>query len=124
MTPVQFKPFARAITLDVDIAHAAMTDRPTGSDYAYLFLAGIDLYSELLGGGRRKFFNPYLGFRAGYAIDEWLDDFAFGGVIGVDLIKTKAALLDLNARVLGLVGNSQGPHIALGPEALSFSFAF
>ncbi len=120
---VQFKPFARAITLDVDIAHAAMTDRPTGSDYAYLFLAGIDLYSELLGGGRRKFFNPYLGFRTGYAITNGLDDFAFGGVVGVDLIKTKVALLDLSARVLGLVGNAQGPHIAVGPT-VSFSFAF
>jgi hypothetical protein len=120
---VQFKPFARAITFDVDIAHAAMTDRPTGSDYAYLFLAGVDLYSDLLGGGRRKFGNPYLGFRTGYAITNGLGDFAFGGVVGVDLIKTKAVLLDLNARVLGFVGNAEGPHIAVGPN-VSFSFAF
>jgi len=39
------------------------------------------------------------------------------------LIKTKAVLLDLHARVLGLVGNDQGPHVMLGPE-LGFGFAF
>lgn len=120
---VQFKPFARAVTFDFDIAHAAMTDRPTGSDYAYMFLVGIDLYSELLGGGRRKFGNPYLGFRTGYAITNGLGDFAFGGVVGVDLIKTKAVLLDFNARVLGFVGNEEGPHIAIGPN-VDFSIAF
>ena len=120
---IQFKPFGRALTFDIDIAHAAMTDAPTGSNYAYLFLTGFDLYSDLLGGGRRKFLNPYLGFRTGYAITNGLGDFAFGGVVGVDLIKTKAVLLDLHARVLGLVGNDQGPHVMLGPE-LGFGFAF
>ncbi len=120
---IQFKPFGRALTFDIDIAHTAMTDRPTGSDYAYIFLSGFDLYSDLLGGGRRKFLNPYLGFRVGYAITNGLGDFAFGGVVGVDLIKTKAVMLDLHARVLGLVGNNQGPHVMLGPE-LGFGFAF
>jgi len=120
---IQFKPFARAVSFDFDIAHAAMTDRPTGSDWAYLFLAGTDLYSDLLGGGRRKFLNPYLGFRMGYSITNGLGDFAFGGVVGVDLVKTKAILLDLNARVLGMVGNDQGPHVAIGPN-LNFAFAF
>lgn len=120
---VQFHPFARAVTFDVDIVHTAMTDRPPGSDWAYLFLTGIDLYSDLLGGGRRKFLNPYLGFRAGYAITNGLGDFAFGGVVGVDLIKTKVILLDLNARVLGLVGNDEGPHVAIQPN-LNFAFAF
>ncbi len=120
---VQFHPFARALTFDVDIAHTAMTDRPPGSDWAYLFLTGVDLYSDLLGGGRRKFLNPYLGFRAGYAITNGLGDFAFGGVVGVDLIKTKVFLLDLNARVLGLVGNDEGPHVAIQPN-LNFAFAF
>jgi hypothetical protein len=38
-------------------------------------------------------------------------------------VKTKAVLLDLHARVLGLVGNEQGPHVMLGP-AIDFSFAF
>ncbi len=120
---IQFKPFGRALTFDFDLARTAMTDRPTGSDYAYLFLTGFDLYSDLLGGGRRKFLNPYLGFRVGFGITNGLGDFAFGGVVGVDLIKTKAVLLDVHAKVLGLVGNDQGPHIMLGPE-LGFGFAF
>ena len=102
---VQFKPFARAITFDVDIARAVVADKPTSSDWSYTFLTGFDLYSDLLGGGRRKFLNPYLGFRVGYAITEGQGDFAFGGVLGVDLVKTKAVLFDVGARVLGMVGN-------------------
>ena len=120
---IQFRPFGRALTFDVDVAHTAMTDRPTGSDYAYLFTTGIDLYSDLLGGGRRKLLNPYLGFRLGYSITSGAGDFALGGVVGVDLVKTKAALLDLHFRALALVGNDQGPHVILGPE-LGFAFAF
>jgi hypothetical protein len=120
---VQFKPFLRDITFDVDIARAALADKPVSSDWSYTFLTGFDLYSELLGGGKRKFLNPYLGFRLGYAITEGLGDFAFGGTIGVDIVKTKAVLLDLHARILGLVGNDQGPHVMLGP-AIDFSFAF
>jgi hypothetical protein len=120
---VEFKPFARAIAFDFDIARAALADKPTSSEWAYTFLVGLDLYSDLLGGGRRKFLNPYLGFRVGYSITEGLGDFAFGGVLGVDLVKTKAVLVDVGARVLGLVGNDEGPHVAVGPSA-SFSFAF
>ena len=120
---LQFKPFARAITLDFDVARAAVADKPTFSDWSYTFLVGLDLYSDLLGGGRRKFVNPYLGFRVGYSISEGAGDFAFGGVVGIDVIKTKVVLLDVGARVLGLVGNDQGPHVAMGPSA-SFSFAF
>ena len=120
---LQFKPFARAITLDFDVARAAVADKPTLSDWSYTFLVGLDLYSDLLGGGRRKFINPYLGFRVGYSISEGAGDLAFGGVVGIDLIKTKVVLLDIGARVLGLVGNDQGPHVAVGPSA-AFSFAF
>jgi hypothetical protein len=120
---VQFKPFLRDITFDVDIARAALADKPVSSDWSYTFLTGFDLYSDLLGGGRRKFLNPYIGFRLGYAITEGLGDFAFGGTVGVDIVKTKAVLLDLHARILGMVGNDQGPHVMLGP-AIDFSFAF
>lgn len=120
---IQFKQFLRDLTFDVDIARAALADKPTSSDWSYTFLTGFDIYSELLGGGKRKFLNPYLGFRLGGAITEGLGDLAFGGVIGVDIVKTKAVLLDLHARILGLVGNDQGPHVMLGP-AIDFSFAF
>jgi len=120
---VQFKPFARALTLDVDIARAALADQPTSSEWSYTFLAGFDLYSDLLGGGRRKFLNPYLGFRVGASVTEGAGDFAFGGVVGLDIVKTKIVLLDVGARVIGMVGNAQGAHVQVGP-ALSFSVAF
>ena len=120
---IQFNQLLRDFAFDVDIARAVVADKPTSSDWAYTFLTGFDLYSELLGGGKRKFMNPFIGFRFGLAITEGLTDFAFGGTVGVDIVKTKAVLLDLHARVLGLVGNEQGPHVMVGP-AIDLSFAF
>jgi hypothetical protein len=105
----------RALVLELDLARTAFTDRPPESNYAYLALTGIDLYSDLLGGGRRTFLNPYLGVRAGYAQTAARGDLALGGVIALELVKTRSILLGLQLRALALVGNESGPHVGLGP---------
>lgn len=113
----------RAIVFELDMARTALTDRPPNSNYAYLGLGGADLYSDLLGGGRRRFLNPYLGFRGGYAQSQGHGDLALGGVLGLDIVKSNAAVLELALRGLVLVGSDRGAHIAVGPT-LAVDFAF
>jgi Domain of unknown function (DUF4349) len=107
--------FGRAFVLEVDLAHAAFGEEPSGSHYAFLALAGSDFYSDLLGGGRRRLLNPFLGWRAGYGESEARGDLALGGILGLDLVKTKTVFVDLHVRALGLVGNGLGPHAVVAP---------
>jgi hypothetical protein len=67
---------SRAISIDAD-----WTTRLKDSDGIQLFLitAGSDLYSDRLGAGKRSAFNPYIGFRLGYARLLGDDAFALGG---------------------------------------------
>lgn len=113
----------RALVVELDVARHAFTDRPPGSRYTYLGLAGVDLYSDMLGGGRRRLFNPYIGLRTGYVQSEGSGDFALGGLLGADLWKSKNAILELGIRALTLLGNDRGAHLMLGPH-LAFDFAF
>ena len=115
--------FSRAFVVDVDIAHAAFTNGPSASSYALLALAGSELYSGLLGGGRRTVLNPYLGWRMGFAETEARGDFAVGAVVGLDLLKTKSVILDLHLRALGLFGNDLGAHALIAP-GLGMSVSF
>jgi hypothetical protein len=112
--------FTRIFSLDAD-----WLTRARNGDGVDLFIAtgGVGLYSDLLGGGRRKFLNPYLGFRAGYARFPGDGTFAIGGVIGVEIYKTDLVILDLEARGLALLGADDGTHGALQP-ALAIHFAY
>jgi len=78
-----------------------------------LLTAGGDVYSDFLGGGRRRFLNPYLGLRVGYARVAGANDFAGAGTIGVELFKSRYATIDTDVRVLGLFGK---PGSELGIE--------
>ena len=85
----------RAFTVDVDIYPSRGMD-----ERAFVTTLGGAAYSDFLGGGRRRFLNPYLGLRAGYA---WLHDhsnFAFGGEVGVELFKNDWVLVDVAGRAL------------------------
>jgi hypothetical protein len=50
-------------------------------------------------------------------------DLALGVVLGLELVKTKWATLDVQARGLGLLGNPDGVHAAVQPS-LGANFAF
>ena len=78
-----------------------------------LLTAGGDVYSDFLGGGRRRFLNPYLGLRVGYARVAGANDLAGAGTIGVELFKSRYATIDTDVRVLGLFGK---PNSELGIE--------
>jgi hypothetical protein len=89
--------FDRAYTMDLDVYPARGMERR-----AILATLGGAAYSDFLGSGRRRFGNPYLGLRLGYA---WLDErsmFAFAGEAGVELFKIEWVLVDVSVRALGL----------------------
>jgi hypothetical protein len=90
-----------------------------GSDGFQLFLAtvGGDLYSDRIGGGRRELFNPYVGLRAGYARLLADDAFALGATLGIEIWKTEAVLIGLEARAYGILGLEGGAHALFQPAA-------
>jgi hypothetical protein len=113
--------FSRHFCIDLDGLRATGT-HGRGLDLLLLTLGG-ELYSDYLGGGKRSFLNPYIGFRAGYARVLSENEVAVGGTVGVELVKGRAATVDLESRVLGILGSDEGAHLALEP-GLGLNVAF
>jgi hypothetical protein len=112
--------FARAFSIDLDVFRRLGSDA-RGPD-ALLISAGGEVYSDLLGSGERRFLNPYLGFRAGYARIEEHNQAIVGGTAGIELFKNRWFDLDLETRhYLAFIG--RGPRYLLEP-ALAASVAF
>lgn len=114
---------ARGFILDVDVMRACCKARPERSNWAYDVLLGYDLYSESLQSGRRRWFNPYLGARVGFAQTQDRGDFAAAGVFGLEIFKTAALMIDVQVRAMAMVGNPDGPHAAAQPS-LGFDLGF
>jgi hypothetical protein len=87
----------RLLTIDVDVF-------PASGDHGrgLLATAGGAAYSDFLGRGRRRFLNPFLGYRMGYA---HLDRSAFvlGAEAGVELFKHEHLLVEASTRALALI---------------------
>ena len=113
----------RGFVLDIDVMRACCNTTPDRGRWAYDVLTGFDLFSESLESGGRRWLNPYLGIRAGVAETQDRIDFAAAAVLGVELVKTRVFVLDLQTRILALVGNPDGPHGALQPS-LGFDLGF
>jgi hypothetical protein len=113
--------FARSFSLDLDIL------RRTGSEArgpdALVASAGGEIYSDLLGNGQRRFFNPYLGFRAGYGRFDAHDQAVVGATAGLELFKNRWFDLDIETRHYLAFGGELGAHYVLVP-ALAASLAF
>jgi hypothetical protein len=113
--------FARAFSVDIDGLRGG-SESPAGLD-VFLATLGGELYSEFLGAGRRKWLNPYLGLRAGYARLRGRNEMAAGGTLGLELFNTELASIELDARFLGMFGTSAGAHLGIEP-ALAANIAF
>ena len=111
----------RNFSLDIDGLRRASTGSPIKGLDVFLITMGGESYSEFLGNGTRRFGNPFLGWRLGFARFESRNEFALGGTVGVELVKTRYVGVDLAVRGLGLLGNSA--HLAVQPE-LTVNFAF
>lgn len=105
------------VNLELDI----FNDPDDTGKNAALATFGGDIYSDLLGRGRRRFLNPYLGLRLGFG---YLDraTFAFGASAGVELFKHEYVMVDLNVRAMGLAGNGGFDTALVTGGALVFAF--
>jgi hypothetical protein len=85
----------RYLTFDLDVfpARGGDTRTVTGT-------VGSALYSSFLGSGRRRFLNPYLGFRAGlgYLSDEGAG--ILGGELGLELFKHRYLQIEAVGRTV------------------------
>ena len=73
-----------------------------GETRSYLFTMGTAMYSDFLGGGRRRFGNPYLGLRVGGATMNGDRAFAYGAEAGVELVRLERFLIEVSGRAIGL----------------------
>jgi hypothetical protein len=111
------------LTLDVDSLRVTGTGSFFQGSDLFLVTAGVDTYSEFLGGGRRHFLNPYVGVRLGYA--RWFDANAFviAVTVGVELMRFKYVIVDAQVQGVGLLGPASGPGLGV-QSALSAHVAF
>jgi hypothetical protein len=103
---------SRSFSIDVDIARSLEV---AGSDWFAISMGG-DLYSDMLGGGERTFFNPYLGFRTGYVHARGNHEGALGALLGLELYRGRWLLVDSHVQALGLFGaKGFGLHAVVQP---------
>jgi hypothetical protein len=89
-----------------------------GDPRSYLFTFAAAGYSNYLGGGARRFGNPYLGVRLGGAKMNGLGAFAYGVDAGVELVRYKLFHVEVSGRAIGLWYNrDSGPNSDLLVEA-------
>jgi hypothetical protein len=111
----------RALTLEVDALRGFDSD--THGIDGLLVAIGGDFYSARFGGGENRFLNPYLGYRLGYArLPDEEDAFVFGGVVGLELLKTELFTLEADVAGLGFLGDHKA-HFAVQPS-LGANIAF
>jgi hypothetical protein len=102
------------LTLDLDLLKR--TDGGRRGPDALIATLGWQTYSDLLGGGERRFLNPYLGWRAGYARFDHDSQAVLGVTLGLELFKNRWFGLDAEARSYLAAGGDRGGHYALVPS--------
>lgn len=113
--------FMHELSLDLDVLERF--DSETRGPDALVLSAGGNIYSDLLGGGKRRFLNPYLGWRAGYTRFERDDQALIGASLGLELYKNRWFIVDVEARNYFAFGDERGGHYLLLP-ALAAGVAF
>lgn len=109
------------LTLELDVFDDVPAGDGPAENHAVIATWGAAAYSDFLGRGKRRFFNPYIGFRAGYG---YLDYHAFvvQAGAGVELFKHRHAMIDANVRATGLIGRDDADAALI--SSLSAVFAF
>ncbi|HEX2871543.1 MAG TPA: DUF4349 domain-containing protein [Polyangiaceae bacterium] len=111
----------RAFSLDLDLFERSQSEQ-RGPDVVLASLGG-EIFSDLLGGGERRYLNPYLGWRAGYGRFGTDNQAIVGATLGLELYKNGWFGVDVEARnYLAFLGD-RGAHFLVTP-ALSARVAF
>jgi hypothetical protein len=113
--------FTQAFSIEVGGYRSTAFDT-SGVD-AVLVTLGGRFYSEYLGNGDRKFLNPYVHARAGYARFLSLNEAVVGAGLGLELVKTEWLTIDVEGRGSVLFGSKAGGHVGVEPT-LGASVAF
>jgi hypothetical protein len=113
---------SRSFALEIDLFTRLGDSATRGEIGAAVATLGGGTYSELLGGGERRFLNPYLGYALGYGWVEGTSNFVGMLTVGVELFRSDRVLVDLGAR-WGVLAGPGGPSLMLEP-ALSAHLAF
>lgn len=114
--------WSRSFSIDLDLMKRT-DEHASGSINAALLTMGGELYSDFLGGGRRRWLNPYFGLRLGYGRLLGENALVVGGDLGVELVKTQFFMLEVQGRAHALIGPDDGVHLGLEP-ILGMSFAY
>jgi hypothetical protein len=92
---------SRAFSADIDLLPARGTEGVT-----VLATVGGATYSDFLGHGGRRFGNPYLGLRVGFAELDHAPMLALGAEGGVEIFKNRYVLFDVFVRPMGFIGQT------------------
>lgn len=112
----------RTFMMDLDLLTSLRERRGDAIDF-YIVTIGTELYSDFLGGGTRKFLNPYVGFRTGVAHAPGQPLWPLGATLGLDLYKSKTVLFAFEARTYALIGREEGVDFGVEP-ALGLNVAY
>jgi hypothetical protein len=89
--------FTRALSVDLEVLPRRGDDARS-----YLYTVAFAGYSDYLGGGQRRFGNPFLGVRLGGARLNGLGAFAAGVDAGIELVRYQHFLVEIAGRAIGL----------------------
>jgi hypothetical protein len=112
----------RSFQLDIDFFAAPEGATMDEDDDTWVFItAGGAAYSDFLGRGKRRFLNPYLGLRLGYAR---MDDsrFVLAGEAGLELFKHKYVMVEAAVRALGTMNGDGAEGVIQTTAAVIFAF--
>jgi hypothetical protein len=92
--------FRRSYALELEV----FPDTGDGTGRAVLATAGGATYSDYFGAGRRRWLEPYLGGRMGYAYLDGTSRFVVSGELGLELYKGPHVIVDVAARMHAFIG--------------------
>jgi hypothetical protein len=110
-------------SFSVEVGGYRSTEFDTSGVDAVLVTLGGRFYSEYLGNGDRKFLNPYVHARAGYARFLSRNEAVVGAGLGLEFVKTEWLTIDMEGRGSVLFGSKAGGHVGVEPS-LGASVAF